>query len=47
LIQERVLFNHSSSEIGLLIYGADEKEGGNMILREVKRPDLDFLRSVG
>ena len=42
LIQTRVIYDNSSNEIGLIIYGADEIEGGAMVLRGMKKADRKF-----
>ena len=46
VLLQRTVYEGNNSEVGLLIYGADEAQGGNMLLRRVQRTDLEFIRGL-
>lgn len=46
MLQQKI-FNCKTHEVGLILFGSDEAPDGNTIyIREIKKPDLEFVRNV-
>jgi len=46
MIQNKI-FNHKTHEVGLILFGCEESENKTLYVREISKPDLDFVRNVG
>jgi hypothetical protein len=47
LTLQQKLFNNSSHELGLVLFGDSETDDGNsLLLQEIDKPKIDFVRKI-
>lgn len=47
LTLQQKLFNNSSHELGLMLFGDNDADDGNsLLLKNIEKPDVDFVRKV-